>query len=326
MSTKISPFLLCAFVSFSAAADHTSSPPASANAEASAGWVKYDGNPVFGGRYGTCFDVSVLKEGTVYRMWFSWRSKASIALVESSDGIHWSKPQIVLGPNKEASWEGDINRPSVLKRADGYHLWYTGQTKDRSLIGYATSSDGIAWKRMSRKPVLSAEKPWEKTAVMCPHVLWDEEAKHFRMWYSGGEQWEPDAIGCATSSDGLTWSKHEANPIFMPDPKRDWEKHKVTACQVIRQSERYVMFYIGFRDENTAQIGIACSKDGITGWRRHPANPIIRLGKNKWDQDACYKPYAVFDGKKWLLWYNGRHGTLEQIGLATHEGEDFGFD
>jgi hypothetical protein len=44
-----------------------------------------------------------------------------------------------------------------------------------------------------------------------------------------------------------------------------------------------------------------------------------------WDHDACYKPSAVFDGAKWLLWYNGRHGHFEQIGVAFHDGEDLGF-
>ena len=292
----------------------------------SGGWVKYEGNPVLGGQYGTCFDITVIKEGDTYRMWVSWRPKASVALVESKDGIHWSKPQVVLGPRKETGWEDDINRPVVVKRGYSYHMWYTGQAKGHSWIGYATSPDGIAWNRMSDKPVLSPEKPWEKVAVMCPHVLWDEQARLFRMWYSGGEQYEPNAIGYATSPDGLAWTKHKENPVFAPDPKSDWEKHKVTACQVIRLGDRHVMFYIGFRDDSTAQIGIARSKDGITGWQRHRANPIVRVGKGHWDHDACYKPYAVFDGKKWLLWYNGRHGSLEQIGLATHQGEDLGFD
>ena len=48
-------------------------------------------------------------------------------------------------------------------------------------------------------------------------------------------------------------------------------------------------------------------RDGITAWQRHPANPIVRSGTGKWDDDACYKPYAIFDGRQWLLWYNGRH-------------------
>jgi len=291
-----------------------------------AGWKKYAGNPVMGGKYGTCFDISVMKEGESYRMWLSWRPKQSVALVESKDGFHWSKPpHIVLGPKRETGWEDDINRPVVIKRDNTYHMWYTGQAKDHSRIGYATSSDGITWKRMSDQPVMAPHQPWEKVAVMCPHVNWDSQSKLFRMWYSGGEQYEPDSIGYATSPDGLTWTKHGNNPIFKPDPNFPWEKQKVTACQVIQNGGWHWMFYIGFRDTDHAQIGLARSRDGITNWQRHPGNPIVRPGENQWDHDACYKPFAIFDGAKWLLWYNGRHGGLEQIGVALHDGEDLGF-
>ncbi len=275
-----------------------------------------------GGKYGTCFDISVLKERDTYRMWLSWRPKQSVALVESHDGIHWSEPpRIVLPPKEGNGWEDDINRPVVLKREDGYHMWYTGQANGHSWIGYATSPDGINWLRQSSQPVLSPELPWEKGALMCPHVLWDEKTKEYKMWYSGGGQHEPDAIGYATSPDGLHWSKHPNNPIFRPEKQFHWEQDRVTGCQVIQQDGWYVMFYIGFRDINHAQIGIARSRNGITDWQRHPANPIVSPGKNQWDHSACYKPYAIFDGKKWLLWYNGRHGGLEQIGVVLHKGK-----
>jgi predicted GH43/DUF377 family glycosyl hydrolase len=294
--------------------------------ETSAGWVKSPDNPVLGGDLGTCFDISVLKEQDVYRMWFSWRPKRSIALVESRDGVRWSKPPlIVLGPNDKTDWERDINRPVVIRNGDRYQMWYTGQARGKSWIGYATSADGKTWERASERPVLSADKPWEKVAVMCPHVIYDEDAKQYRMWYSGGEQNEPNAIGYATSADGVNWAKHPDNPIFRPDADSAWERNRVTGCQVVRQGEWHLMFYIGFRDEAHAQIGVARSKDGITGWQRHPANPVIRAGDGKWDHDAAYKPYAIFDGRRWLLWYNGRKGGVEQIGLATHEGADLGW-
>jgi hypothetical protein len=295
------------------------------NTPSAAGWVKSPANPVLGGALGTCFDVALLKEGDTFRMWFSWRPKKSIALVESKDGINWSEPRIVLGPNKASDWEDDINRPVVIKRGDKYHMWYTGQAKGHSWIGYATSDDGVMWKRMSEKPVLSAEKPWEKATMMCPHVIWDERARQFRMWYSGGEQYEPDAIGYATSPDGLTWMKCPTNPIFTADPKNEWEQCKVTACQVVQHGGWHVMFYIGFRDIHHTQIGIARSRDGITGWERLAANPIIRPDAGAWDADACYKPFAILDVNHWLLWYNGRRGDVEQIGLAIHGGEDLGF-
>lgn len=295
------------------------------NTETAAGWVKAPENPVLGGQLGTCFDVALLKEDGKFRMWFSWRPRQSIALAESTDGRRWGEPVVVLGPNKDTGWEDDINRPAVVRRPDGYHMWYTGQAKGRSSLGHATSPDGVAWTRTGAQPVLSAEAPWEKVAVMCPHVEWDEAARQFRMWYSGGEQYEPDAIGYATSPDGRTWTKHAGNPIFRADPASDWEKHKVTACQVVRRGDWHLMFYIGFRDKHRAQIGLARSRDGLTGWQRHPANPVIRPGKDQWDHDACYKPFAILDGGRWMLWYNGRRGSAEQIGLATHDGEDLGF-
>lgn len=101
----------------------------SSSTETRGGWVKHPGNPVLGGTLGTCFDVSVLRVDDTYRMYFSWRPKKSLALTESRDGVTWSEPQIVLGPETTTGWEDDLNRPVVISRDDGYHLWYTGQAK-----------------------------------------------------------------------------------------------------------------------------------------------------------------------------------------------------
>jgi predicted GH43/DUF377 family glycosyl hydrolase len=263
--------------------------------ECSAGWHKYENNPVLGGELGTCFDVAVLDESNLYRMYFSWRPKRSIALVESTDGIQWSEPRIILGPRSSSGWEGRVNRPAVINHKNNYHMWYTGQTRDRSWIGYATSKDGVKWERASTKPVLSPEEQWEGVAVMCPHTMWNEEKNLYEMWYSAGEQYEPNAIGYATSKDGLDWKKLAGNPLFAADRNNEWEKHKVTGCQVIRQDDWYVMFYIGFKNEHHAQIGLARSRDGVTGWQRHPENPIIWPGQGTWDGDSCYKPFAIYE-------------------------------
>ncbi len=296
--------------------------------ETNGGWAKYADNPVLGGSLGTCFDVCVLRDGDVFRMWFSWRPRGSIALVESRDGRHWSLPRIVLGPGPAAGWEAIVNRPSVIKVAGRYHMWYTGQTASESHIGYASSPDGIRWARAGSQPVLSADSSWEKSAVMAPSVMQDAESESFRMWYSGGDQFEPDAIGYATSPDGLRWSKELSNPVFRPGQPHAWDQDKVTAPQVLRVGEWYVMFYIGFFNEVSAQIGLARSRDGITAWQRNPHNPIVRPGlrPSEWDYSAAYRPWALRVHDGWMLWYNGRRGSLEQIGVVTHRGPDLGFD
>ena len=287
-------------------------------------WKKHPDGPVLGGTLGTCFDLCVLRDAEKYKMYFSWRPKKSIALVESIDGIHWSSPQIVLPP-ASTGWEDDMNRPSVIKVGAEYHMWYTGQFNGHSSIGHAVSEDGVHWNRQS-KPVLEADQPWEKVAVMCPSVLWDAHTKEYRMWFSGGDQYEPDAIGYAVSQDGTHWKKN-VGPIFEADPSKQWEQFKVTACQVLEWQGWHYMFYIGFRDIDHAQIGIARSKDGISDWKRMPGNPIISPTMDGWDADACYKPFVIYDKVKdeWMLWYNGRHGGFEQVGLATKKGKDLGF-
>jgi len=295
------------------------------NKKSSGGWVKYENNPVLGGDLGTIFDISVLKNNDgIYQMYCSWRPKKSIALSESKDGLKWSLPVVCLCFNDSSSWEKDLNRPVVLEKDGIYHMWYTGQARGHSWIGYALSNDGKNWTRKSAEPVLSADIPWEKVAVMCPHVIWDDKDDLFKMWYSGGEQYEPDAIGYATSKDGLNWEKYSGNPIFINNKANEWEQFKVTACQVIKRSNDYLMFYIGFKNIDYAQIGMARSKDGISNWERFKENPIIKPGLG-WDSSAVYKPYAILDNNRWLLYYNGRRESHEQIGIAIHKGIDLGF-
>lgn len=291
-------------------------------------WKKYGGGPVLGGPdMGTCFDVFTLEDRGEYRLYFSWRPKESLAVVTGTDGVHWSEPRIILEPRPETGWEDDLNRNAVVRRGDTYHMWYCGQARGFTRIGYATSTDGYHWARYSDEPVMIPEYPWEGRSVMCPHVNWDEEEQIFKMWYSAGETYEPDALGYATSADGIHWKKHPANPIFTANDENPWEQDKVTACQVVKMGGHYIMYYIGFEDINTARIGIARSPDGVTRWERHPANPIVSPTPGGWDGDACYKPFAVWNEKegRWLLWYNGRNGKPEYVGLVTHDGFDLGF-
>ncbi len=292
-------------------------------AETAGGWQKLPANPVLGGSLGTCFDAVVLKENGRFRMWFSWRPQKSIAYTESTDGIHWQPPVIALAPVASSDWEADVNRPVVVHRGRQYEMWYTGQAQGHSAIGYAVSTDGVNFERKEHQPVLKSDVAWEKGAAMCPHVLWDGKTHAYQMWYSAGDQYEPDSIGYALSTDGIHWTKNAANPIFTPEKLHPWESHKVTACHVMRDGRRYLMFYIGFQNENLAQIGLARSEDGLH-WERSESNPILRPGRDAgaWDSDAVYKPTVVRDGKRWLLWYNGRRDGTEQIGLAVHEGAE----
>ena len=292
-------------------------------AETNGGWRKYEGNPVLGSaEIGTCFDVNVLKIDGEFRMYFSWRPKKSLAVCRSRDGIHWTEPEIILTNDDASGWEDGVNRNCVVKVGDVYHLWYTGQARGFSRIGYATSKDGYHFERQSTMPVMIPEYPWEKQSVMNPYVIFDKTRKIFRMWYAAGETYEPNALGYAESDDGLTWRKSLLNPIFVQG-REFYDKDRIGGCEVKQLSDgRFVLFYIGYEDIDTARICAAVSENGMTGWRRLASNPIVSPGTGKWDGDACYKPsvYRDEEKKRWLLWYNGRLKNAEYIGLVIHEG------
>ena len=209
------------------------------------GWRKLPENPLLGGDLGTCFDISMLREGDLIRMYFSWRDRKNISVTTSADGVHWSAPETCIDPRETPDGrESRLNRPSIVKVGSIYHMWYTGQTETTSAIFHAVSEDSVRFTRTSDEPVLRVDEPWEITSVMCPSVLWDEQKRLFRIWYSGGEQYEPNAIGYAESEDGLRWRKHAGNPVFQADPGNPWEQHKTTACQVFYHDGWYRMFYI----------------------------------------------------------------------------------
>ena len=294
------------------------------------GWTKCAENPVLGSReLGTCFDVNVVTNGPApYTMYFSWRPKKAIALVRSEDAMKWTQePEICFEADPKSGWEDDLNRSCTVFRDGVWHMWYTGQSRNytRSMIGYATSKDGVSFTRVTKDPVMRPERPYERESVMNPYVRWDAARGVWRMWYAAGETYEPNVLCYAESKDGLEWTKWDRNPMFAHGPQGAWDQDRIGACEVHPLGDgRWAMFYIGYSDIDTARIGCAISKDGVTDWRRLPQNPIVAPDLCTWDASACYKPSVVRDAKRnrWMLWYNGRNGRPEYVGSAIHEGLD----
>lgn len=287
-------------------------------------FIKDKNNPIYGDEHtGTLFDVYVTRTETGgFRMDFSWRPKDGAAVAFSEDGREWTPPRLTLPADPSSGWEDLVNRNCVLKIGGVYRMWYTGQAKGRSFIGLAESADGIRFTRVSGSPLLTPEYPWEGVSVMNPCVLYENGT--YRMWYSAGETYEPNVLCYAESPDGIRWTKSPLNPIFEKNPEKEYEQDRIGGCQVVPHKELgYLLFYIGYRDINTACICCAASPDGVTGFRRCRSNPLVSPGAGAWDADSCYKPSALYDEKadRWLLWYNGRAGGTELIGAAYADGD-----
>ena len=141
------------------------------------GWEKEGSSPVIGGALGTVFDCCVREDNGEFRIWYSWRPARGIAMAYSTDGIHWSLPQLVMPRQINLSWAKDeVNRPCVLYRNGKYLMWFIGMVRPEDFeyghtaVGYAESMDGIHWD-VYKEPVMVPEKPWEKSSLYCPHAV-----------------------------------------------------------------------------------------------------------------------------------------------------------
>ena len=241
-------------------------------------WTKTDGNPVLSQgpqawESGGSSEAYVIVTPTGYQMWYmgedfseNWR----IGYAASSDGLTWSKinpgGNPILGPG---SWyaRGPHN-PSVLgpDSLGGYMMWFQGEPLDHAdfQIGFATAPNETTW-TPTADSVLSwgTAGSWDDDKVMCPRVIHDGQI--FEMWYCGERTDARTQIGYATSLDGITWTRHGANPVLRRGPA-SWDAQDLYSLDVLFKASLYHMWYGGMDRLPSVpkNVGYAISPKGMT--------------------------------------------------------------
>ncbi len=212
-------------------------------------------------------------------------------------------PRPIVATSDPDGWEGkEVIAPSVLFENGKVRLWYHGFQKEEQdyRIGYAEAT----W------PLMTIETDWERSgsnplvnpfgamvtgatdlAVADPTVIWDEDEKIFKGWWSttvAGE-FGPDGpsingIRYAESPDGLHWTVQQelAFSAVFGDPGAWDSTHSETPFVIKVPSNpaerRYLLFYSGGNleacsvgDAPCYEIGMAFSADG-THFSRLPAD------------------------------------------------------
>jgi len=212
-----------------------------------------------------------------------------IGIASSNDGRNWSRVgdgPVLVGTN---DWEtpfrdessgaliGGVLEPCVHfdRENSVFRMWYVGLGKvgdefPKFRIGYATSTNGIEWQRLT-KPVLepTAVGGWDEAITSHMHVTIDPTGKHHLFYFGssanqfnecetlGGCAMTPGAIGYATSDDGIVW-KRNARPILTPR-KVGWDSWAIGGPSVLWDTDTLKMWYFGNPRHNSyqAQFGIA---------------------------------------------------------------------
>ncbi len=275
-------------------------------------WFKYEGNPVLDvGKRGEWDETfihidRVIFEGSVYRMWYSggWTLERT-GHATSPDGVTWTKdrlnPVLDVSPG---SWDSKAaHRPYIIFTDSTYKMWYKGDDLSIFRIGYASSKDGIVWKKAGA-PILNPGTPesWDKSRVGWPSVMGPDSSGGYKMWYS---TFPAMKIGYATAVNETSWTKYP-EPVF-------WDDDGVQQQRVIYSRGLYEMWFL-----RASGLGYATSLDGIH-WSKSPENPVLRIGPaGTWDDNMTLVPGdIIFDGQLYHLWYNGYDGSTWRGGYAV---------
>lgn len=130
----------------------------------------------------------VLRENGQWRMWYCSSSGwlvlhanpepvYDIKYAESQNGVDWQRPNLTCVGSRAP--DEAIARPSVIRRRDGYAMWYAyrgsdGYRTNRNAayrIGYAESGDGLQWARKDEEGGLApSDSGWDSTMTAYPWV------------------------------------------------------------------------------------------------------------------------------------------------------------
>ena len=121
----------------------------------------------------------------------NWHATYGIHYATSKNGIDWNcKPGLVI-PIKD-QYEHSFGRPCVVYWDNNYHMWFAHRgTKDYTTyrIGYASSTDGIKWKRKDENAGITiSEKGWDSDSICYPYMISHKNKKF--MLYCGNNYGE----------------------------------------------------------------------------------------------------------------------------------------
>jgi hypothetical protein len=220
-----------------------------------------------------------------------------------------------------------IGPSTVVKRgAQDYQQWFEAIDAEGSPGGpdyltsaaYATSVDGTTWRKQG---VVLAPLPapsWERSEVSPTSMHWD--GSRWILYYHGGNNSGPRAVGRATSPTGTGNFTRSGGPILQRGPLGSWDGLFVADAKVIPPWDGpdglWRLYYIGVAGNGLRQVGLATSTDGIL-FKKAAQNPILGPGPaGSWDDGTIHAFTPEWDQSsgQFRAWYVARRADAGTAG------------
>ncbi len=198
--------------------------------------------------------------------------------------VKLSRPDSLFSGTYASTWDSLIReRGFILKEEGLYKMWYSGYNPGRLEeihLGYATSEDGIHWKRYEGNPIYT--DGWVED--MC--VL--HEGDTYYMFAEGRN----DVGHMLTSPDGIHWE--EKGPFVILRTSGDTVQGPYGTPTAWLENGTWYLFY----EKNDLGIWLATSTD-MKVWKNVSDDPVIAMGPEPFDK------YAVAMDQ--IIKYKGRY-------------------
>lgn len=210
---------------------------------------------------------------------------------------------ILKADTNSSKWDGQnhVAGNCAIKGPGGNtYLFYYANSTSGSSVGVALSGDNMNFSKHPT-PVLrpGSSSEWDGGGVsVFPGCIVQKRDGTYLMYYSGIKYGAADfywgslgAIGVAFSTDLITWTKYQNNPILVSSWTVDWEREGVFEPSVIFTGDEYggqgsyLMWYGGNNKDGIMSIGFATSPNGID-WIKYSNNPVLSRSSNSLDFDG----------------------------------------
>jgi hypothetical protein len=241
-------------------------------------WTDHPSSPVLTLPTGVeAYGPVVVQKGSTYHAYYTRKAGASETIdhMTSDDGITWgARDTTILTASGDAARfdKVKVGQPSIIVEGDTLKMWFWGAGAGVGSIGYAWSTDGMAWTKvdgpLTNKSVFDiAAAGGSPVAIATPCVI--KDGAGYKMWFarlSVVGSAISYVIGGATSPDGLAWTvmagSGAGGAVLEAGAAGKFDSAGAFFPSVVKDGSTYRMWYSGQADDS-AQIGYATSSDGI---------------------------------------------------------------
>ncbi|HWD60997.1 MAG TPA: hypothetical protein VG369_00760 [Humibacter sp.] len=239
------------------------------------------------------------------------------ALTWKQDG-QWTAPEVIL-PRDPASEvrrynsaltsivrDNDLSSPGNLRNFDGWYLGTfhaypaPGYEAGPGIIGFVRSRDLVHWEETGERLSPADGGAWENGGLYKSWLM--EHDGLFYVFYNAKNRdvfgtvavpppWV-EQTGVAVSSDLSNWRRLQDEPVLRVGRSGDFDEIFASDPCVLRDRDRWVMFYFGLAADGHAREGYATSDD-LVQWEKSGELLIDVGAAGSIDSTHAHKPAVI---------------------------------